>query len=276
MSRSRFISDVRSQPYRAHKTEAVATPDPIVVSAPQVIVGPTARVAPRKGTRRAPLKRSRVRGMALTSLASVLFIFGIGVGVNQMLTDHKVKVQVQTLAATTTTELDNADSGVPVETKPKTGLNNYFVAPELPRIIRITNLKVEARIIPLGVTANNELKAPSSIFDAGWYQGSARPGETGAVLINGHVHGPTQPGVFVGLKKLRSGDKISIERGDGKVLTYHVVKSQSYSKDNVDMGAAFSSAEPGKPGLNLMTCDGAYDAQGHYANRLIVFAVQDV
>jgi LPXTG-site transpeptidase (sortase) family protein len=144
----------------------------------------------------------------------------------------------------------------------------------MPRILRIGKIGVEAKVLSLSIGANNQLRAPASIFDAGWYNGSALPGESGAVLIDGHVHGPTKPGVFVGLKKLKTGDAITLERGDGKVFTYRVAKMQSYAKDAVDMGAAFSSAEPGKPGLNIITCDGAYDDAGHYENRLVVFAVQ--
>jgi len=232
----------------------------------------------QKDVGRSSRKRAGFKGIALTVLASVLFVFGIGVGVLQLHTNQKVKAQVQTLAA----QAENADTGsdtagtvaVPSEEKPSSPAA-YHVAPDIPRTLSIPKLGINARVLRLGVKTNGEIKTPSNIYDAGWYDGSAKPGEPGALFIDGHVHGPTLPGVFVGLKKLVAGDKITLRRGDGQVFSYHVVKSQSYDKDNVDMGAAFNSVVPGRPELNLITCYGSYDKSGEYNNRLIVFAVQD-
>jgi LPXTG-site transpeptidase (sortase) family protein len=208
-------------------------------------------------------------------MAVLLFVFGVGVGVLQLNTNQKAEAQVRTLAAHAEANDGSLDGGAPSEAKPEGDIASYRVSPASPRVIAIPKIGVEARVLSLGVTSDNALKSPSNIHDAGWYNGSATPGELGAVLINGHVHGPTKPGVFYNLKKLEEGDKITVTRGDGKVFTYSVVKSQSYTKDNVDMGAAFNSATPGKPGLNLITCDGSYDGEGNYDKRLIVFAVQD-
>jgi LPXTG-site transpeptidase (sortase) family protein len=190
----------------------------------------------------------------------------------QLQTNEKVKAAAKTLSEQTD---GSTESDVPSETPPEGGLGSYQVSSLSPRLISIPKIDVVARTLRLGVKPNNELKAPSNIFDAGWFEGSARPGEPGAMLVSGHVHGPTKPGVFTNLKKLVEGDRITIERGDGKKFNYRVVKVQSYDKDSVDMGAALNSAEPGKPGLNLITCDGAYDEDGHYKKRLIVFAVQE-
>lgn len=219
--------------------------------------------------------RMNIRAVALSSLAVILFVFGVGVGVLQLNTNKEVKAQVKTLAAHTEQSGDGAlpDGGLPSEERPTGG--GYRAAPDAPKTILIPDLDVKARVLSMGVKANNEVKTPSNIYDAGWFEGSAKPGELGAVFINGHVHGPTIPGVFVGLKKMQAGDKIKIERGDGKVFTYSVVKTQTYDKGNVDMGAAFNSAVPGKPGLNLMTCVGSYTTTGGYDKRLMVFAVQD-
>ena len=282
MSRPRIISDMR--PARSIPQPTSASPKPALGRA-------TPKATPPRQSRSRVLKRGLVlakarpakhrrsanpRGIALSALAIVLFVFGSGVGIMQLTTNQKAKAQVRVLAAHAEgTDAGGQDSGdVPSETRPSSPAS-YRVAPGLPRVITIAKLGVEARVLRTGVSASNEIKTPNNIHDVGWYEGSARPGENGAVFIDGHVHGPTLPGAFVDLKKLKSGDKITIERGDGKIFTYHVVKSQSYDKNNVDMGAAFSSAVPGKPGLNLMTCDGKYDKSGEYQRRLVVFAVQD-
>jgi len=222
-------------------------------------------------------RRRSVRSALMPALATILFIFGVSVGFMQLHTNEKVKAQVQTLAENTSADNGSgADNGVVSESKPDGDVSSHKVSPDAPRAITIKKLGVNARVIRLGLTASNALKAPNNIYDVGWYEGSAHPGERGAMIFDGHVHGPSQPGVFVGLKKLAAGDEISVERGDGKVFNYRVVKSQSYDKESADaMSAVFSSAEPGKPGLNLITCDGDYDEAGHYNKRLVVFAVQE-
>lgn len=281
-SRPKLINDVS---VRARPSSPLSKPQP----KPATVHRTPPKSVPSRQARTLVLKRHLVvrpsgrrrksvnaKGVAWTVMAAVLFIFGIGVGVDQFSTNQKAKAQVKTLAAQTEAGSDGSLAGdIPSEEKPEGGVSGYRVSPLSPRTITIQKLGVEARVLRLGVKSNNELKAPANIYDAAWYEGSAKPGEEGAVLMNGHVHGPTQPGVFFGLKKLKSGDKITIERGDGKVFSYHVVKLQTYDKDNVDMGAALSSAEPGTPGLNLITCDGEYDSSGEYNKRLLVFAVQD-
>lgn len=165
------------------------------------------------------------------------------------------------------------DDGVSPELRPSGGYWNP--AADEPKYISIPLLNVSARVLKMGVKPNGEIKTPASIVDAGWLETSAKPGESGAMLIDGHVHGPTQPGVFYGIKKLKPGDKIQIERGDGQVLTYSVVKTERFQKDTIDMAAALRSAVPGRPGLNLITCDGRYNVENGYDHRIVVFAVQD-
>jgi LPXTG-site transpeptidase (sortase) family protein len=291
MPNRRLISDVRPAVKTAKPIAVVAAPR-TVAHQPLPVRHGVAKSVPARQERSQVLRRDLVRGkkaagrrfffnarsVTFTALAVVLFLLGGGVAITQLHTNQKVKAQVQTLAAHATSQNGDSttasDSDIPAEDTPPS-VANYRVSADLPRELTIPGIGVDARIVKLGVKANNQLQVPPNIYDAGWYKGSAKPGETGAVLLDGHVHGPTKPGVFANLKKLKAGDKISIARGDGKVFNYHVVKSQKYAKDKVDMGAAFNSAVPGKPGLNLITCDGTYDQSGEYNDRLVVFAVQD-
>lgn len=228
--------------------------------------------------RRRSMRRLDMRGLALTSLAVILFVFGVAVGVMQFNTNKEVKAQAETLAvksAATTESSDGSlpDNGLPSEDAPSGGY--WRPAPDEPKRIKIPSLGVNARILKMGVMPNGEIKTPANIYDAGWLETTAKPGEYGAMFIDGHVHGPSKPGVFYNIKKLQPGDKIQIERGDGQVFTYSVVKTETYSKDNVDMVAALNTAVPGKPGLNLMTCDGRYHPEYGYDHRVVVFAVLD-
>jgi LPXTG-site transpeptidase (sortase) family protein len=166
---------------------------------------------------------------------------------------------------------------VPSETRPS-GSSNYVVAPNLPKYIKIPRLSVSARVKSMGITNKNEMQTPNNIYDTGWYDKSAHPGDPGsigAMLIDGHVHGPTLPGVFANIKKLQVSDSIQIVRGDNQVFTYKVVKVQNYDANTMNMGVLLASIQPGKPGLNLITCGGPFNRNsGEYTQRTVVFAVQ--
>ncbi len=273
----------KRQPHATRQVKAVPTqprPSRSAVLKRQVVPAPAKMVfsSPSKKAKKSKLPRNKSQ-IVMTSMALLIFLTGLWVSFSTWRTNHNVKSQVSALAQrANNTSNDGTISGdqVPDETPPKGDINNYRVAADMPRFITIPKLSVKSRVLRLGVTDNNELKTPASIYDSGWYDGSSKPGEAGAVLIDGHINGATKPGVFFGLKKLVPGDMITIERGDGKKLDYKVVKSQSYQKDEVDMSSALTPIVPGTKGLNIITCDGK-PIPGKaftYDRRLIVYAEQ--
>jgi len=174
-----------------------------------------------------------------------------------------------------------SSSQPPAETPPKTdqpsqnSLASYQVAPTKPRIVTIPKIGVKARIVAEGVAKDGSLAAPGNVYDAGWYTASSLPGQQGAMLLDGHVSSWTTNGIFYNLKKLQAGDAVLVERGDGKVFTYQVVKTQTYSTDAVDMNAAVTPVVPGQPGLNLITCGGKVKpGTSEFTERLVVFTKQ--
>jgi sortase (surface protein transpeptidase) len=207
------------------------------------------------------------------TLAVMLLIGGAGISINAVRIDRLNKNQVAVLASTT----EKSPAGPIDETPPEAAsLANYQVAPDLPRYLRISKIKVDARIKRLGALVNNNLDAPNNIYDVGWYENSAKPGEDGTMLLDGYIAGPTKRGVFYSLGNLQNGDKIDLERGDGKVITYKVVKQQLYDSDKVDMKSILNSAEPGKPGLNLITYSTRFDVSTNkFEQRLVIFAVKE-
>lgn len=203
----------------------------------------------------------------------MLFVVGVAVAIMSLRTDKTVTAQVKQLAKQS--EEGTTAVNVPSE-DPPANTGTYNIAPDLPKMLSIDKISVNARIKRVGVDQNNAIKAPANIFDIGWYDGSAKPGEAGAVVLDGHVSGPTKPGVFHGINKLKPGDKVSLTRGDGKLFTYSVTGSQTYNADEVDMAKIMTTSVAGKPGLNLITCAGKFDAKTNkFAQRVVVFAVQD-
>lgn len=114
-----------------------------------------------------------------------------------------------------------ADPSVNEETLSKEAIDNYKVSATHPRYISIPALNItKARVQSVGLTKNKLLDTPVNIHDTAWYREGAFPGQGyGAVIINGHNGGMTRDGVFAGLDKLKNGDQIIVERGDGKKIT---------------------------------------------------------
>lgn len=154
-------------------------------------------------------------------------------------------------------------------------VSQHVVPKDNPRYISIPSLGVEdARVMSVGVTANNLLDAPKNISDVAWYDKSAKPGAGySAVLINGHNGGITRNGVFANLGSLEMGTEIIIERGDGEEFTYQVVENKSMSLKEVNstgMKMMMESADETKEGLNLITCDGKWVPQYQQFDRRIM------
>jgi len=215
-------------------------------------------------------KKSRLQ-VALVAMACIVFVVGLGVSVQTFRTNRTAIAQVSALAKKSDTV--QKDPSVPSATKPSTDdIKNYQVAPELARYIKIPKIGVNARVKQVGTTSKGAIDVPNNIHDAAWYTGSAKPGEVGATVLDGHVSGWNTPGVFHDIKTLSAGDTIQIVRGDGVTLNYRVVKSVTYDANKVDMQAAVNPVTPGKIGLNLITCDGQVQTgTNEYTKRVVVF-----
>jgi sortase A len=219
---------------------------------------------------RTVFRRYTAPQLAMMSAACLVFLLGLSVSIFGVRTNLHVQAQANNL-----TSQANSDGDHPNETDPgSNAVNSYRTPFDEPRRITIPRLGINARVKPLDLKANNVLDAPASIYDAGWYEHSAKPGENGATLIDGHVHGLTKRGIFYNLKKLDVGDEIEIERGDGKIFKYSVIRKQSYDRNAMDMASALVSIDPSLPGLNLITCDGPLDKKNNtYEDRLLIQAV---
>lgn len=140
-------------------------------------------------------------------------------------------------------------------------IDGFTVAANQPRYMSIPALGVDkARIIPVDVDSNGQLANPKNINDAAWYQNSATPGiGYGAVLIDNHVGGCADGGVFQKVGDLKPGDTIAIERGDGRKFTYSLVASIKQALRDVTQDTTkqlLSSVDTDKEGLSLISCAG--------------------
>jgi hypothetical protein len=223
-------------------------------------------------------KLSKVQ-FGLVAMACLVFTLGIGTSIQSLLTNNAASAQVAALSKVADTQSTTTGQGIsatiaPSVTKPSTeAVAMYAVAADLAKYIKIPKLGVDARVLQVGVTTSGALATPSNVFDTAWYTGSAKPGQPGATLIDGHVSSWTTKGVFYGIKTLVAGDTIQIVKGDNSVLTYKVVKTQVYPAGTVDMQAAVTPVIAGQSGLNLITCTGqVIKGTSEFNQRELVFA----
>jgi LPXTG-site transpeptidase (sortase) family protein len=134
--------------------------------------------------------------------------------------------------------------------------------------ISIPSIGFQAPIVEVGLTAGNAIDVPAGM-QVGHWNGSARPGTSGAVFLDGHVDG-----IFVRLSRVAVGHTISINY-DNQTFMYRVVHTEVVLLDGIDMNRALSVFGNAGEGLNMMTCAGTYlPTAGTYDKRLVVYTVR--
>ena len=181
----------------------------------------------------------------------------------------------QANASTNPSDWAKEDEGQDESEPQANALDSYVVEASMPRALYIDKLDVAARVMPMSVNTDGSIQAPKNIFDSGWYNGSVKPGETGAMFIDGHASGPTRQGLFAYLDTLTEGDELQVEKGDGEKLTYRVVHVETVPLSDVDMRKVLLPYENASKALNLMTCTGKWlPLEKTYDHRVIVYTEQ--
>lgn len=148
-----------------------------------------------------------------------------------------------------------------------TGARDLTLAPVA---IDIPAIDVSSPLVWLGLRPNGTVEVPADPDSAGWFRRGTEPGRRGSAVILGHVDSEAGPAVFARLRELDRGDSVTVERADGSVVEFAVMKSVTYL--NADFPAQRVYAAQGAQRLNLVTCTGAYDAdRGGYQANLVVY-----
>ncbi len=269
--------NVVSQVPVAHATK-LSPPQPVTqktTQQPQEVRSFLPPVLHRSGLRIKRTVRSVIRKPAVVySMAFVVFGIGMTASLQSLFVNNVAQDQIKVLSATSANGSTSGD--IPSEEEPKGDyVGIYKTAPSLPRRIMIPSIGVKARVLQVGVNADNQMGTPKNIFDTAWYSASSKPGEMGAMVIDGHYSGPNTKGVFSKLDHLKPGDVIRVERGDGTIYSYAVASVETKPANEVDMSRLLVSANTNIPGLSLITCGGDYNIKtNEFANRTIVYATQ--
>jgi len=151
-------------------------------------------------------------------------------------------------------------------------------APQFPAIpssppahLTIPAIGVNTVVGTLGLQADDQLMVPTSPHVVDWYVDGPTPGHVGSSVILGHVDSFKGPGTFFYLKKLKTGNAITVVLADGTAERFVVTRVVEYAKTSFPDRLVFGSQ--GTRSLNLVTCGGVFDHDtGHYESNVVVFS----
>jgi len=175
----------------------------------------------------------------------------------------------KTSPGTPTPAITNS-TNTPTEIAPKKETYQWTGSADEPRYIVLPSIAAEGFVQKADVDQNNEIAVPSNIHMAAWFLKSAKPGMPGLSIIDGHVNGRENAGIFKNLSKLKNGDVYTVELGNGSLKKYKVFKNETVPlADSVNI--LFSQNPKVQSQLNLITCGGTFDSKTQsYDKRVII------
>jgi len=141
-----------------------------------------------------------------------------------------------------------------------------------PTRLWIAKIGVSTELVQLGVNKAGALKPPDSPNVAGWFAKGPVPGDPGPAIVAGHVDSPAGPGVFFQLRTLQLGDRISVERTDGRTVVFSVTSVRMFGREQLPATEIYGPAPVAQ--LRLVTCGGpANQIGGRPRDNILVQAV---
>jgi LPXTG-site transpeptidase (sortase) family protein len=127
--------------------------------------------------------------------------------------------------------------------------------------IVVAAVGIDASVSSVGYTyRDGRLEFDVPRREAGHYVGTAAPGETGNLVISGHVTNRGGMAVFAPLPGVRAGDVVEVYRGD-QVFRYSITEIRVVAADATDVMSQTHDAT-----LTLITCF----PERNYQHRLVV------
>lgn len=134
--------------------------------------------------------------------------------------------------------------------------------------LNVENVEVES----VGLDKENKMDIPKDENNVAWYNLGAKPGEAGNAVIAGHYDKKTgDPSVFYEINKLKPGDELIVKDAKGNNLIFAVTEVKTFELSKFPLQEVFGMSS--KPRLNLITCEGNYNADSKlYSHRLVVYS----
>jgi sortase (surface protein transpeptidase) len=135
----------------------------------------------------------------------------------------------------------------------------------------IPDIGVNARMESLGLTSDNAVDVPKSLWTVAWFNRSSKIGSPGPAMIVGHYSGYGRA-VFSNLHKLKTGQKIIVVDENNQQHVFAVKNSRSYPQSEVPMAELLGNTAS-KPRLEIITCGGGFIKETRdFTNRTVITA----
>ncbi|MEU3049344.1 class F sortase [Streptomyces sp. NPDC006984] len=143
--------------------------------------------------------------------------------------------------------------------------------PSDPVRLRIPGIGVDAPVTGLGLTGGGGLEVPPAADGnlVGWFREGTAPGAAGTAITAGHVDNAEGPAVFYALGALRKGDRIEVEREDGRTAVFTVDAVEVYGAETFPDEKVYGPSERAE--LRVITCGGGYSARTGYRGNVVAF-----
>ncbi|MEV4351656.1 class F sortase [Actinoplanes sp. NPDC049596] len=162
----------------------------------------------------------------------------------------------------------SAPSGAPADAFVS---SDRYATTALPVRLRIPALRVDSRLIDLGLQSDGSVQVPADAAVPGWYSGGPRPGQAGPAVILGHVDSKRGPGVFFALYRIKPGTRVEVDRADGTTAAFRITEVSRVAKTRFPTDLVYGPTL--SPALRLVTCGGTFDhTRGSYRDNIIAFA----
>lgn len=160
----------------------------------------------------------------------------------------------------------------PDETRPNKDSFRWHGRSEDPKYISLPSIQTEGFIQNVGVDQRQQVAVPTNIHIAGWFTNSVLPGQNGLSIIDGHLDGRRDKGIFNRLGDLKENDEFTIEFGNGETKVFRVRQVSTMPTEEAN-SLLFSQNPNIRQQLTLITCGGNFDQQSRqYEERVLVVA----
>ncbi len=156
----------------------------------------------------------------------------------------------------------NAQSQVVPPIQPRT--RPYTNRLEVPERLQIPTIDLDSKVVPIGTKTDDKGRIlwETAAFAVGHHKGTGLPGETGNVVLSGHISSPREGAIFHNLTRVKEGDGVVVSTSDHQYL-YVVKETKTVTPDAVDVLDPTDESI-----LTMITCV----PDGIYSHRLIVRA----
>jgi hypothetical protein len=154
-------------------------------------------------------------------------------------------------------------------------ISNWTVPGDHPRFMSIEAIGLgKTRVETVGRNSQNAIDIPVNVWNAAWFNESAKPGASGAGMYDCHTFFGVGNGLCDNLKNIQQGNEVLIERGDGIKYYYSVVEVRelTVADANAYMGTLLSVPEGynATQSISIITCSGNFNTTTQSSDKRIV------